>query len=253
MKTLKIILEISNLFVSYDNVKVLHGISLSVKENEIVSIIGANGAGKSTILRAVMGSVPIGDSRIVLFEEDIIRWPPHRIAKLGVGFVPEGRRLFSQMSVIENLEMGSYFAGHPKDFRKSLQYVLSIFPILQERLEQLARTLSGGEQQMLALGRALMSNPRLLLLDEPSLGLAPLIVASIFGVIQEINHKGTAILLVEQNARMALRSSHHAYVLETGKITREGEGKNLLNDEFVQQAYLGKKKEHRETFKQEEL
>jgi len=244
---LKTILEISNLFVSYDKVKVLHGISLSVRENEIVSIIGANGAGKSTTLRAIMGSVAVGDSKIVLFNENIIRWPPHRIAQLGVGFVPEGRRLFPQMSVRENLEMGSYFTRHPEDFRKSIQYVLSIFPILQERLEQLARTLSGGEQQMLALGRALMSKPRLLLLDEPSLGLAPLIVASIFEVIQEINYKGTSILLVEQNARMALRSSHRAYILETGKITREGKGKDLLNDESIQQAYLGKKKERRNT------
>jgi branched-chain amino acid transport system ATP-binding protein len=245
---LKPLLEISNLLVSYDKVKVLHGISLSVRENEIVSIIGANGAGKSTTLRAVMGSVPMGESRIMLFGENIRHLPPHRIAKLGVGFVPEGRRLFPQMSVRENLEMGSYFAGHPEDFKESLQYILSIFPILKERLEQLARTLSGGEQQMLALGRALMSKPRLLLLDEPSLGLAPLIVASIFAVIREINHKGTSILLVEQNARMALRSSHRAYVLETGRITREGVGKDLLNDESIQQAYLGKKKERMDTF-----
>jgi len=245
---LKMLLEISNLHVSYDKVKVLHGISLYVMENEIVSIIGSNGAGKSTTLRAIMKSVPIGESRIMLFGENIRNLPPHRIAKLGVGFVPEGRRLFPQMSVRENLEMGSYFAGHSEDFKESLQYVLSIFPILEQRLDQLARTLSGGEQQMLALGRALMSKPHLLLLDEPSLGLAPLIVAGIFAVLHEINNKGTAILLVEQNARMALSLSHRTYVLETGRITREGVGKDLLSDESIQQAYLGKRKKRMETF-----
>ena len=240
MKILKTILEISNLVVSYDRIEVLHGISLSVKEDEIVSMIGANGAGKSTTMRAIIGSAPIGNSGITLFGQNVSHWSSYRIVRIGVGFVPEGRRLFAQMSVKENLEMGCYFTDHRKDYQKSLNYVLSIFPKLEGRLEQLAGTLSGGEQQMLAVGRALMSLPRLLLLDEPSLGLAPLVVANIFRVIKEINRKGTAILLVEQNARMALRLCHRAYILEIGRITREAEGRSLLNDDSVQQAYLGK-------------
>lgn len=242
MKILKTILEVSNLVVSYDRIEVLHGISLIVREDEIVSMIGANGAGKSTTMRAIIGSAPIGNSRITLFGQDVSRWSSYRIVRIGVGFVPEGRRLFSQMSVKENLEMGCYFTDQRKDFQKSLDYVLSIFPKLEGRLEQLAGTLSGGEQQMLAVGRALMSHPKLLLLDEPSLGLAPLVAANIFRVIQEINRKGTAILLVEQNARMALRLCHRAYILEIGRITREAEGRSLLNDDSVQQAYLGKKR-----------
>jgi branched-chain amino acid transport system ATP-binding protein len=242
VKILKTILEISNLVVSYDRIEVLHGISLVVREDEIVSMIGANGAGKSTTMRAIIGSAPIGNSGITLFGQNVSHWSSYRIVRIGVGFVPEGRRLFSQMSVRENLEMGCYFTDQRKDFQKSLDYVLSIFPKLEGRLEQLAGTLSGGEQQMLAVGRALMSHPRLLLLDEPSLGLAPLVAANIFRVIQEINRKGTAILLVEQNARMALRLCHRAYILEIGRITREAEGRSLLNDDSVQQAYLGKKR-----------
>ena len=245
MKILKTILDISNLVVSYDRIEVLHGISLTVGDDEIVSMIGANGAGKSTTMRAIIGSAPAGNSRITLFGQNITRWPSYRIVRTGVGFVPEGRRLFSQMSVRENLEMGCYFTDRRKEFQKSLDHVLSIFPKLQERLAQLAGTLSGGEQQMLAVGRALMSQPRLLLLDEPSLGLAPIVAASIFRVIREINRKGTAILLVEQNARMALRLCHRAYILEIGRITREGEGRGLLNDDAVQQAYLGRRREIR--------
>jgi len=240
---LKTILDISNLDVSYDRIKVIYGISLAVCEKEIVSIIGANGAGKSTTLRAIMGSASIGkNSKITLYEKEIGRWPPHRIVQTGVGFVPEGRRLFPDMSIRENLEMGSYFTNQRENFEDLLEYVLSVFPKLKERLNQLGRTLSGGEQQMLAVGRALMSRPRLLLMDEPSLGLAPIVVADIFGVIKKINREGTAILLVEQNARMALRICHRAYILETGKITKEGEGKALLNDTSIQQAYLGKRK-----------
>jgi len=241
---LRPILEIENLTVNYDNIEVLHGISIAVNEKEIVSIIGANGAGKSTTMRAIMRSVPIvKDSRITILGQDIGGWPPYRIVQVGVGFVPEGRRLFPQMSVRENLEMGAYFTEHKDQFESSLSYILSIFPILRERLKQLAGTLSGGEQQMLALGRALMSLPRLLLMDEPSLGLAPMVVANIFRVIREINNKETAVLLVEQNARAALRLCHRAYILETGRINIEGEGKRLLDDDSVKHAYLGKKRE----------
>ena len=242
---MKTILDISKLDVSYDRIQVIYGISLVVYDKEIVSMIGANGAGKTTSMRAIMGSASIGrESKIRFYEKEIGRWPPHRIVRAGVGLVPEGRRLFPDMSVRENLEMGAYFTNQRESFNESLEHVLSVFPILEERLDQLGRTLSGGEQQMLAVGRALMSRPRLLLMDEPSLGLAPMVVASIFKVIKEINGEGTAILLVEQNARMALRLSHRGYILETGKITKKGECKALLNDESVQQAYLGKKRVH---------
>ncbi len=241
---LRPILEIKDLTVNYDNIEVLHGISITVDEREIVSMIGANGAGKSTTMRAIMRSVSIGkDSKITIFGQDVSGWPSYRIVRVGVGFVPEGRRLFPQMSVRENLEMGSYFTEHRHQFESTLSYILSIFPILRERLQQLAGTLSGGEQQMLALGRALMSLPRLLLMDEPSLGLAPMVVANIFQVIRDINQKDTAVLLVEQNARAALRLCHRAYILETGRINGEGEGKKLLDDDSVRHAYLGRKRE----------
>ena len=190
-----------------------------------------------------MGSASIGKkSKISLNGKEIAGWPAHRIVRAGVGFVPEGRRLFPDMSILENLEMGCYFTDQRENFEESLQYVLTVFPKLRERLNQVGRTLSGGEQQMVAVGRALMSRPRLLLMDEPSLGLAPTVVADIFGVIKEINKGGTAILLVEQNARIALRICDRAYILETGKITRQGKGKVLLNDTSIQQAYLGRRK-----------
>lgn len=235
------ILKVSDLRVYYDRIPAIHGISFSVEEKEIVAIIGANGAGKTTTLLAIMGSAAIGAGTQVVFQgKDIARLPAHRIAREGIGFVPEGRRLFPQMTVMENLEMGSCFTRMRKDFSNSLEFVFSIFPRLKERRNQLAGTLSGGEQQMVAVGRALMSKPRLLLLDEPSLGLAPMMVSAIFRVIAEINRQGTAILLVEQNARMALRLCDRAFILETGRITTEGAGRDLLDDDSVRRAYLGR-------------
>ena len=232
------ILQVEDLQVSYGNIQALHGVSLEVNEGEIVTLIGANGAGKSTTLRAISGLVRPRSGTIRFQGTDITRTPAHKIVAMGIGHVPEGRRVFADMSVRENLELGAYLVS-PADFRKSLAEVYERFPRLKERENQRASTLSGGEQQMLALGRALMLRPKLLLLDEPSMGLAPRLVQEIFRIIAELNQRGTTILLVEQNAAMALSIAHRAYVVETGRIPLSGPAADLARDQRVAAAYLG--------------
>ncbi|MEW8978158.1 MAG: ABC transporter ATP-binding protein [Symbiobacterium sp.] len=232
------ILQVEDLQVSYGNIQALHGVSLEVNEGEIVTLIGANGAGKSTTLRAISGLVRPRSGTIRFQGTDITRTPAHKIVAMGIGHVPEGRRVFADMSVRENLELGAYLVS-PADFRKSLAEVYERFPRLKERENQRASTLSGGEQQMLALGRALMLRPKLLLLDEPSMGLAPRLVQEIFRIIAELNQRGTTILLVEQNAAMALSIAHRAYVLETGRVVLSGPAAELQSHPAVREAYLG--------------
>ncbi|MFB5084442.1 ABC transporter ATP-binding protein [Symbiobacterium thermophilum] len=231
-------LEVRDLRVAYGNIEALHGISLTVAEGEIVTLIGANGAGKSTTLRAVSGLVRARSGQILFEGHDITRIPAHRIVALGIGHVPEGRKIFTDMTVQENLELGAYIADLRR-FREDLEAVFERFPRLRERRRQSAATLSGGEQQMLALGRALMLRPRLLLLDEPSMGLSPRLVEEIFAIIVALNRAGTTVLLVEQNAAMALSIAHRAYVLETGRVVLEGPAKELRNHPAVKEAYLG--------------
>ncbi len=233
-------LTIDNLKVSYGGIEAVKEISLQVPERQIVTLIGANGAGKSTILRTVAGLVKPVSGRIRLQGEDITAIAPDRIVSKGVTLVPEGRRVFPDLTVLENLRIGAYL--RKDDLEDDIRWVYDLFPRLKERSWQAAGTLSGGEQQMLAVGRALMSRPKIMMLDEPSLGLAPLVVKGIFDIIQEINKQGVTILLVEQNANMALRVAHSAYVLETGRITMTGSGAELLADTRIQEAYLGKKK-----------
>ncbi|MCS6861108.1 MAG: ABC transporter ATP-binding protein [Abditibacteriales bacterium] len=232
-------LEISRLDVYYGVIRALHSVSLHVGKGEIVTLIGANGAGKSTTLRTVSGLLrPLAGE--ILFEgEDITDMPPHRRVALGIVQVPEGRRVFPQMSVGENLDLGAYARKDKAGIKQDLERVFSLFPILAERRKQAAGTLSGGQQQMLAIGRALMARPRLLLMDEPSLGLAPLIVKDIFHVIAEIRKQGVTVLLVEQNAHMALSIADRGYVLETGRVTLSGPAKELMANEEVKKAYLG--------------
>ncbi len=231
-------LELREMSVSYGMIHALKGISLTVKQGEIVGLIGANGAGKSTTLMAISGVAPL-QSGSVYFEEGMLSGcAPHEIVARGISQVPEGRRIFPRMTVRENLEMGA-FAASKADFSQDLEKIHHLFPTLAERSRQLGGTLSGGEQQMLAIGRALMSRPRLLLLDEPSLGLAPIIVSRIFRIIREINEQGTTILLVEQNAKAALRLAHRAYVMETGRIVMQGEASVLEQDPGIKKAYLG--------------
>lgn len=231
-------LAIQSLEVSYGAVRVLRGFSFAVEEGQIVALLGANGAGKSTALRAISGLVPVASGRILLEGENLVGLPPHAITRRGLALCPEGRRLFLNLTVNENLMLGGY--GRKKASRaQDLDWVLAAFPRLMERLDQRAGTLSGGEQQMVALGRALMSHPRVLLLDEPSLGLAPLLVAEVFRIITEINQRGTTVLLVEQNAHAALNIAHYAYVLENGRLVLEGRGEELLAHPHLQQAYLG--------------
>ena len=232
-------LEVKHLHVSYGAVKALRDVSLRVEEGEIVALIGANGAGKSTVLNAVSGIVPPLSGTITFRGKGITRMPPHEIVKLGISQVPEGRRVFSEMSVLENLEMGAYSRRGRGAIAEDLEQVLGRFPRLAERKDQPAKTLSGGEQQMLAMGRALMSRPRLLLLDEPSMGLAPKLVDQIFQIVREINAGGATILLVEQNAGMALSAAQRAYVLETGEVALEGKAGELADDPKVRKAYLG--------------
>jgi branched-chain amino acid transport system ATP-binding protein len=232
-------LEVSNLQVRYQGIEALKGVSFRVPEGKIVALIGANGAGKSTILRAVAGLVRPSGGTIRFQGHEISRDPVHRITRLGISLVPEGRKVFANLSVLENLAMGAY--GRPRDesYKKDLEGVYAIFPRLQERLSQRAGTLSGGEQQMLALGRALMASPKLVMMDEPSLGLAPQLVAEVFKVIRRIHAGGTTILLIEQNAWGALEAADYAYVLETGEVVLEGSGLELLADDGVRKAYLG--------------
>nr|WP_307401574.1 ABC transporter ATP-binding protein [Desulfofundulus luciae] len=232
-------LEVKEVSVAYGVIEALKGISFSVKEGEIVALIGANGAGKTTTLRTISGLLRVQKGQITYKGRDITKLPPYKIVELGLTQVPEGRRVFSRMTVLENLEMGAYVVRSRSELKAGLERVFERFPRLAERKNQLAGTLSGGEQQMLAMGRALMSRPELLLLDEPSMGLAPLLVREVFSIIQEINKAGTTILLVEQNAHMALSIAHRAYVLQTGEITLEGPAAELMQKPEVKRAYLG--------------
>jgi len=231
-------LKLEDINVSYGKIDALKGISLRIDKGEIVALIGANGAGKSTALMAISCVVPLRSGRILLEGSDISGIPSHEVVRMGISQVPEGRRIFSQMTVRENLEMGGYLRTRAEQLR-DLERVHHLFPVLAERSRQMGGTLSGGEQQMLAIGRALMSRPRLLLLDEPSLGLAPIIVSRIFKIIREISQEGMTILLVEQNAKAALRLAARAYVMETGRIVMEGRASDLANDPGIKKAYLG--------------
>jgi len=230
-------LKLENIHASYGPIKAIRGIDMEIRKGEIVSLIGSNGAGKSTCLMTISGILTPSEGNILLKDRDIAGLSPHKIVSHGISQVPEGRRIFPRLTVLENLEMGAFLGRG--DFRPTLQRVFKLFPILGERKTQFGGTLSGGEQQMLAIGRALMANPEILLLDEPSLGLAPIMVSKIFRTIQEINSEGVTVLLVEQNARAALRLSHRGYVLENGIIAISGSGKELLGNDRVRHAYLG--------------
>ena len=235
----EIMLKIDNIHVYYGAIHALKGVSLEVHKGEIVTLIGANGAGKSTTLRTVSGLLAPKSGGISFLGENIAGMPAHEIVKHGISQVPEGRRIFAEMSVQENLEMGAFTRKDKAGVEKDFEIVYNRFPRLKERRKQQAGTLSGGEQQMLAMGRALMSRPKLLLLDEPSMGLAPLLIKEIFSIIEDINPEGTTVLLVEQNANMALSIAHRAYVMETGRITLQGAAKELAASEDVRKAYLG--------------
>ncbi len=232
-------LKIDNLHVSYGGIRALRGISLEVPDGKIVTLIGANGAGKSTTLQAISGLVRAADGTINYDGQNLTNYSTDRIISAGIALVPEGRRVFPDLTVLENLRIGAYLRSDRDGIEKDIEWVYTLFPRLQERSWQLAGTLSGGEQQMLAVGRALMSRPKLMMMDEPSLGLAPIIVQDIFKIIREINRQGVTILLIEQNANMALKIADYAYVLETGSITMEGPGQVLLKDERIRKAYLG--------------
>ena len=232
-------LEIKNLNVHFGVIHALKGISITVNEGEIVTLIGANGAGKTTTLRTISGLKKPTSGEILLEGEDIADVSAQNRVRLGISHVPEGRRVFPGMTVLENLEMGAYLRKDKAETAKDLEMVYELFPVLSDRQKQLAGTLAGGEQQMLAIGRALMSRPRILLLDEPSMGLAPLLVQEIFNIIKNVNEVGTTVLLVEQNAMMALQIAHRAYVMETGSIVLSGSGAELLRSEQVKKAYLG--------------
>ena len=233
-------LKIENLHVSYGGIQALRGVSLEVPDGKIVTLIGANGAGKSTTLRTITGLVKASSGSIQWNGEELLGKPIDKIIGSGIAMSPEGRRVFADMSVLENLRIGAYLRKDKAEIEKDIQWVYSLFPRLEERSWQLSGTLSGGEQQMLAVGRALMSRPKLMMLDEPSLGLAPLVVQDIFSIIGEINRQGVTVLLIEQNANMALKIADLAYVLETGNITMSGTGAELLANEKVREAYLGK-------------
>ena len=230
-------LKIDNLKVNYGGIEAVKGISFDVEEGSIVTLIGANGAGKSTTLRTIAGLVSAKSGNVTFMGENITGKPAHQIVSKGITLVPEGRRVFPDLTVLENLKVGAYLRKDKLD--NDIRWVYDLFPRLEERSWQAAGTLSGGEQQMLAVGRALMSRPKLMMMDEPSLGLAPLVVKGIFDIIKEINKQGVTILLIEQNANMALHTADMGYVLETGRITLSGPGKELLKDEAVKKAYLG--------------
>ena len=237
-KTSPAILEVKDLHVHYGGIHALKGLSFQVAQGEIVSLIGANGAGKTTTLRAISGVLPF-QGEISLAGERLSGLPAHQIVRRGLAHSPEGRGIFPNLTVLENLELGAYIRSDNAKIKEDLNYCYELFPRVRERLQQKAGTLSGGEQQMVAMCRALMAKPRVLMLDEPSLGLAPLIVAQIFDIVKKVNSEGMTVLLVEQNARMALRVSHRAYVVETGLITLSGTGKDLLDDPRVIDSYLG--------------
>lgn len=232
-------LTVENIDVNYGAIRALVGVSLEVKEGEIVALIGANGAGKSTTLRTISGLVKPSKGRVIFGGIELQKLPPHKVVEMGISQVPEGRRVFPLMTVLENLEMGAFVRKDSGGVKEDIKKVFVKFPRLDERKKQPAGTLSGGEQQMLAIGRALMSKPKLLLMDEPSMGLAPMLVQEIFNTVKEINESGTTILLVEQNARMALSVANRGYVLETGQIVITGPAADLATNEEVQKAYLG--------------
>jgi len=233
------LLTVEGISTYYGNIQALKEINLKVEEGEIVTLIGSNGAGKTTTLLTISGLLKPARGRVTFCSRDITGVPPHNIVKMGISHVPEGRRIFPQMTLMENLEMGAFSRTDKREIKNDLEKVFHIFPQLKGREKQLAGTLSGGEQQMLAMGRALMSRPRLLLLDEPSMGLAPMIVKEIFQIIEEINSQGTTILLVEQNAQMALKTAHKGYVLETGRIVMQDNASSLLENDDVRKSYLG--------------
>jgi branched-chain amino acid transport system ATP-binding protein len=232
-------LEVKDLEVTYGVIKAIKGVSFEVNEGEVISLIGANGAGKTTILHAVSGLLGKAGGTVTYEGQDITAYPAHKIVELGMAHVPEGRRVFAQLSVLENLKLGAYTRKDKKELEDTLQTVYKRFPRLEERKNQMAGTLSGGEQQMLAMGRALMSHPKLILMDEPSMGLSPILVEEIFSIIRDISASGTTVLLVEQNAKKALAIADRAYVLETGNIILSGSAEELINDESVKKAYLG--------------
>lgn len=235
-------LEIKDLHVSYGGIQALRGVSLNVPDGKIVTLIGANGAGKSTLMRTISGLVKAQSGSILWNGQELLGKPIDQIVASGIAMSPEGRRVFADLTVLENLKIGAYLRKDKEEIEKDIEWVYELFPRLKERNWQLAGTLSGGEQQMLAVGRGLMSRPKVLMMDEPSLGLAPLVVQGIFDIIREINRQGVTILLIEQNANMALKIADLAYVLETGTITMSGTGAELLADEKVKEAYLGKKR-----------
>ena len=233
-------LEIKDLHVFYGKIEAIKGVSVTVNQGEIVTLIGANGAGKTTMLKTVSGIRPVTSGQILFDGQDISKMPAHERVELGISQAPEGRGIFPGMTVLENLEMGKFFRSNRKsEMDQDLEHVYSLFPRLKERATQFGGTLSGGEQQMLAIGRALMQRPKVLLLDEPSMGLAPMMIQNIFNIITKINQEGTTILLVEQNAQQALQRAHRAYILEVGHVTKEAPAKDLLNDPAVKEAYLG--------------
>lgn len=232
-------LKVENLQVYYGMINAIKGISFEVNQGEVIALIGANGAGKTTILHTVTGLISPKEGTIEFEGTNLTKIPAHQIISLGMAHVPEGRRIFQQLTVYENLELGAYILKDKQQIKKNLEYVYAHFPRLEERKTQIAGTLSGGEQQMLAMGRALMSNPKILLMDEPSMGLSPLLVNEIFKIIQEVSKDGTTVLLVEQNAKKALSIADRGYVLETGKIVLSGSAEELLNNEEIKKAYLG--------------
>ncbi len=232
-------LEVNGLQVYYGVIQALKGVSFEVNQGEVIALIGANGAGKTTTLHTLTGLLPAKQGSIVFEGKDITKVPPHKIVEMGIAHVPEGRRVFSQLSVYENLMMGAYTRKDKKEIAENLANVYKRFPRLEERKNQRAGTLSGGEQQMLAMGRALMSSPKMIVMDEPSMGLSPIFVNEIFDIIEEVSSSGTTVLLVEQNAKKALSIADRAYVLETGKIVLSGDAKELMNDDSIKKAYLG--------------
>lgn len=231
-------LEVKDLSVYYGVIQALKGISFQVEEGDVIALIGANGAGKTTTLHALTGLIPVKSGSIVFEGKDITKVPGYKLVSMGIAHVPEGRRVFAQLTVLQNLKMGAYTRSNKQESEETIQKIYKRFPRLEERKNQLAGTLSGGEQQMLAMGRALMSHPRLIVMDEPSMGLSPLYVNEIFEIIKEISAEGTTVLLVEQNAKKALSIANKAYVLETGKIVLRGDAKELMNNDQVKKAYL---------------
>ena len=232
-------LSVKDLEVHYGMIKAIKGVSFDVNQGEVIALIGANGAGKTTILHTVSGLLQPSKGSVIFEGQDITKIPAHKIVSLGMAHVPEGRRVFSQLTVLENLKLGAYTRKDKNEMEETMKMIYKRFPRLEERKNQISGTLSGGEQQMLAMGRALMSHPKIILMDEPSMGLSPIFVEEIFNIIRDISASGTTVLLVEQNAKKALNIADRAYVLETGNIILEGDAKKLMNDESVKKAYLG--------------